>query len=182
MCSSDLFDPKTAKPVRGLTFQGHRDESCWSRGHAWGIYGFPIAYSYEPEDYIKDVHRDITYYMLNHLPEDCIPYWDYDFVDGDEARDSSAGVISACGLFEMARKLDDSDVNKTIFRSAATQILEATIDRCTDGIGECDDGLISHVTGNLPSRSGIDQTAVYGDFFYLEALLRYVNPDFKMYW
>ena len=176
------FDPKTAKPVRGLTFQGHRDESCWSRGHAWGICGLPIAYSYDKCDFIKDLHKDITYFMLNHLPEDFIPYWDYDFVDGDEPRDSSAGVISACGLFEMARNLDDTDINKTIFNSAATQILEATIDRCTDGIGEDDDGLITDVTANLPKGKGIAQSAVYGDFFYLEALARYINPYFKMYW
>ncbi len=176
------FDPETSAPVKGLTLQGRSDESCWSRGHSWGVYGFPIAYSYDKSEFIKDVHRDVTYFMLNHLPDDCIPYWDYDFVSGDEPRDSSAGVISACGMFEMARNLDDSDINKTVFNSAATQILEATIDRCTDGIGEYDDGLISHVTAALPQKSGIDQTAVYGDFFYLEALARYTNPEFKMYW
>ena len=176
------FDPETAAPVRGLTFQGHRDESCWSRGHAWGVYGFPIAYSYDKSEFIKDVHKDVTYFMLNHLPEDCIPYWDYDFVDGDEARDASAGVISACGMMEMARNLADDDVNKTIFQSAAVQILEATIDNCTEGVGPYDDGLICKVTAALPQKLGIDQTAVYGDYFYLEALLRYKNPDFKMYW
>ena len=176
------FDPETAAPVRGLTLQGHSDDSCWSRGHSWGVYGFPIAYSYDKSDFIKDVHKDITYFMLNHLPEDCIPYWDYDFVDGDEPRDASAAVISACGLMEMARNLDDGDENKTIFQSAAVQMLEATIDHCTDGIGEDDDGLICHVTAALPQKLGIDQTAVYGDYFYLEALARYKNPDFKMYW
>ena len=175
------FDPITSAPVRGVTLQGHSDDSCWSRGHAWGVYGFPIAYSYDKSDFIKDVHRDITYFMLNHLPEDCIPYWDYDFVSGDEPRDSSAGVISACGLMEMDKHLDDGDVNKTIFRSAAVQMLEAVIDRCTD-VRDEDDGLISHVTAALPQGLGIDETAVYGDYFYLEALLRYKNPDFKMYW
>ena len=58
----------------------------------------------------------------------------------------------------------------------------ATIDTCTDGIGEYDDGLICRVTAALPQKLGIDQTAVYGDYFYLEALLRYIKPDFKMYW
>ena len=176
------FDPETAAPVRGVTLQGHSDDSCWSRGHSWGVYGLPIAYSYDKSEFIKDVHRDITYFMLNHLPEDCIPYWDYDFVDGDEPRDSSAAVIAICGLFEMARNLDDSDINKTVFRSAATQMLEAVIDKCTSGFGPYDDGLIDHVTAALPQKIGIEQSAVYGDYFYLEALARYVNPDFKMYW
>jgi unsaturated chondroitin disaccharide hydrolase len=176
------FEPDTYAPRCGVTWQGHTDDSCWSRGHSWGIYGFPIAYSYCREEWLLEVHRDITYYMLNHLPDDLVPYWDYDFVSGDEPRDASAGVISSCGLLEMARNLDDSDVNKTIFRSAAAQMLEALIDKCTDGFGEYDDGILNHVTAALPQRIGIDQSAVYGDYFYLEALLRYKNPDFKMYW
>ena len=175
------FNPETDEPMYGLTFQGNRDESTWSRGHAWGVYGFPIAYSYTKEPFIKDVHRDVTYYMLNHLPEDMVPYWDYDFIDGDEPRDSSAGAIAACGLFEMARMLDENDPDKVIFESAAVQLLEALIDHCTN-LDPRDDGLINHVTAALPQKMGIDQTAVYGDYFYLEALARYVNPDFKMFW
>ena len=176
------FEPKTAAPLYGVTVQGNSDDSCWSRGHSWGIYGFPIAYSYQRESFIKEVHKNISYFMLNHLPDDFIPYWDYDFVDGDEPRDSSAGVISACGFLEMAGMLDDSDPDKIIFESAAAQLLEAVIDRCTGDIGVEYDGLICHVTHAKPQGHGIDECAVYGDFFYLEALARYLVPGFKKYW
>ncbi len=175
------FNPETHEPMYGITLQGHSNDSCWSRGHSWGVYGFPIAYTYDKSDFIKEVHHDVTYFMLNHLPDDMIPYWDYDFVDGDEPRDASAGAVAVCGLLEMASMLDDSDPDKTIFRSAAAQMLEAIIDKCTD-VDDRDDGLINHVTAALPQEWGIDQTAVYGDFFYLEALARYKNPDFKMFW
>ena len=176
------FDPETSAPMYGVTLQGKSDDSCWSRGHSWGIYGFPIAYSYKKEPFIKEVHKNISYFMLNHLPEDCIPYWDYDFVNGDEPRDSSAGVISACGFLEMAGMMEDSDPDKVIFESAAAQLLEAVIDRCTGDIGKDYDGLICHVTHALPQEQGIDECAPYGDFFYLEALARYLVPDFKKYW
>ncbi len=175
------FNPETHEPMYGVTLQGHSDDSCWSRGHSWGVYGFPIAYTYDKSDFIKEVHHDITYFMLNHLPDDMIPYWDFDFVDGDEPRDSSAGAVCVCGMLEMARQLPDNDPDKIIFQSAAVQMLEAIIDKCTD-LDERDDGLINHVTAALPQRTGIDQTAVYGDYFYLEALARYKNPDFKMTW
>ena len=175
------FNPETHEPMYGITLQGHSNDSCWSRGHAWGVYGFPIAYTYDKSDFIKEVHHDITYFMLNHLPEDMVPYWDYDFVDGDEPRDASAGAVAVCGLLEMARMLDENDPDKVIFQSAAVQLLEAIIDKCTD-LGKYDDGLINHVTAALPQEWGIDQTAVYGDYFYLEALARYKNPDFKMHW
>ena len=181
------FDKDTGAPVRGLTLQGNSDESCWSRGHSWGVYGFPIAYSHDrSQDYLPQLHKDVTYYMLNHLPEDLIPYWDYDFVSGDEPRDSSAGVIAVCGMHEMCKMLPDGAEQKAVFESAGAQILESTIDLCTGdipgGIGQNYDGLMFHVTGAKPQGIAIDTTAVYGDFFYLEALARYLNPDFKMYW
>lgn len=176
------FDPATAGPVKGVTLQGNSDDSCWARGHSWGVYGFPIAYSYCGDETLKKAHRDITYFMLNHLPEDCIPYWDYDFVSGDEPRDSSSAAISVCGLNEMCRFLSDDDEDKKIFESAANQMLEALIDICTGEIGVDYDGLICHVTHAKPQGAGIDECAVYGDYFYLEALLRYLKPDWKKYW
>ena len=181
------FDPATAAPVRGLTLQGNGDESCWSRGHAWGVYGFPIAYSYTGEDYLVDVHRDITYFMLNHLPDDFIPAWDYDFTHVNAVKDSSAGVISACGLYEMASMLPDSSPDKAIYTNAANRMLDATIDKCTGDNGIPDrDGLIFHVThyasAKDPAAREIDRIALYGDFFYLEALARQLNPSFKKYW
>ena len=176
------FDPATAGPVRGVTLQGNSDDSCWARGHSWGVYGFPIAYSYTGERFLVDTHKDITYFMLNHLPEDLLPYWDYDFVSGDEPRDSSSAAISVCGMNEMCKMLPDTAEQKSVFESAAAQMLESVIDRCTGDIGREYDGLICHVTHAKPQGTGIDECAVYGDYFYLEALLRYLKPDWKKYW
>ena len=180
------FDPDTEAPVGGLTLQGRSDDSCWSRGQAWGVYGFPIAYSYAKEQFMFDVAKDVTYFTLNHLPCDNVPAWDYDFTDVKAVKDSSAGVISACGMHEMAKYLSDEDPDKNIFKNAAAMILDSTIDTCTGDNGIDYDGFLFHVTGyasaKKPERRHIDQTAVYGDFFYLEALLRHYNPDFRMYW
>ena len=170
------------EPVRGLTLQGHSDNSCWTRGHSWGVYGFPVAYDYTHADFLVPLHRDITYFALNHLPKDLIPYWDYDFVDGDEARDSSAGLITACGMHEMAKHLPESSPEKPIYESAAAQMIESVIDNCTTGF-PTDDGLVLKVTASKPHNYGVDQVGVYGDFFYLEALARYLlGENFKRYW
>ena len=181
------FDPATAAPVRGLTLQGNGDESCWSRGHAWGVYGFPAAYSYTGEDYLVDVHRDITYFMLNHLPDDFIPAWDYDFTHTKAIKDTSAGVISVCGLYEMAGMLPDSSPDKAIFTNAANRILDATIDNYTGDNGIPDkEGLIFGVTAYAsapdPTKRHIERISTYGDYFYLEALARQLKPDFTKYW
>lgn len=137
------FDPKTAKPVRGLTWQGYSDDSCWSRGHSWGVSGFPVTYAYTHDESLIQVHKDITYYMLNHLPDDHIPYWDYTFGQGsDEPRDSSAGVIAVCGMHEMCKYLPDTAEQKAIFKNASALILDSTIDNCTGGDYDEYDGLI----------------------------------------
>lgn len=176
------FDVENHAPVRGLTFQGYADDSCWSRGHAWGVYGFPMAYSYTKDASLIDLHRGVTYYMLNHLPKDLIPYWDYYFTDGDQPRDSSAGLISVCGMQEMCRYLPDDAPDKQIFENASAQMLEAVIDHCTGDIGKEYDGLVYHVTAALPQKLGIDECGVYGDYHYLEALCRFMKPDWVRYW
>lgn len=176
------FEPDTYQPRCGVTWQGHSDDSCWSRGHSWGVYGFPIAYAYCKEPWLADLHKDITYYMLNHLPEDLVPYWDYDFMEGDEPRDTSASVIAVCGMNEMCRYLSDDAPQKAVFESAAAQLLDAVIDHYTGDIGTPYEGLIHHVTAGVPQNIGINECAIYGDYFYLEALMRFKNPGWVRYW
>ena len=117
------------------------------------------------------------------LPEDLIPNWDYNFVNPFAPRDASAAVITACGMDELADHLPDCDKYKSIYKNASARLLEAVIDNCTKEIGVEYDGLISHVTHAYTlGHHSHDECAVYGDYFYLEALLRFKNPDWKMYW
>lgn len=176
------FDPKTSEPLYGLTWQGLSDESCWSRGHSWGIYGFSIAYSYVRDEKIKNAQRDVTYYMLNHLPEDLIPYWDYTYMEGDEPRDSSAAAIAVCGMLDMASMLPENSAQRIVYESAAAQMMEALIDKCTTDIGIEYDGLIHSVTHGKPQKLAIEECAPYADYFYLEALARFLKHNFVRPW
>lgn len=172
-----LFDTDTYEPVRGLTYQGNRDESCWGRGHTWGLMGVPVVYEYNHDPKLIAMHHDLAYYLLNHLPEDNVLYWDFDFTSGDEARDSSSCVIAATGLMDMAYQLPDSSPDKQIYRNAAAMMLEAVIDNYTGDIGRPYDGLIWGVTG--AKNLCVETCGTYGDYPYLEALVRYKNPAFK---
>lgn len=176
------FDPATAKPQYGLTWQGYSDESCWSRGHSWGVYGFSIAYSYTNDAQILKAQRDVTYYMLRRLPGDLIPYWDYTFTTGDEPRDSSAAAIAVCGMLDMAEMLPEGSAQRIVYESAAAQIMEALIDKCTTDIGVEYDGLIHSVTHAKPQGTAISECAPYADYFYLEALARFLEKDFIRPW
>ncbi|MBQ4527898.1 MAG: glycoside hydrolase family 88 protein [Clostridia bacterium] len=177
------FEVETHKPVRGLTFQGHSDDSCWSRGHSWGVYGFPVAYTYTKDESLLPLHRDVCYFVLNHLPEDNIPYYDYDFVEKcDEARDSSAALVNACGMLEACKYLPDTAEEKEYYRNAAMMMIEGVIDNCMDYDNKDFDGLINWVTCSAPHNLCIDGCTSYGDFFLLEALKRITDPDWKRYW
>ena len=174
------FDPQTQLPLKGITSQGYSDDSCWSRGQAWMLYGLPIAYSYTKNDELIDVHKNLAYYFLNNLPSDGVPYWDLTFGDGSpEPRDSSAGVISICGFLEMMNHLPSDALQKKVFQNASAQMMNAAIDNCCD---DESDGLLLHTSAAVPQGFGIDECTVYGDYFYLEALVRYLKPDWSMYW
>jgi len=187
------FEPYTLKPLHGVTLQGASNDSCWSRGHSWVVYGLPIAYGYNlnagdsvgrlQENRLKELHRDATYFMLNHLPSDYIPCWDYDYVDGDQPRDTSAGAISVCGLLEACNYLDDTAPENAIYKNAASKMLDAIIDKYTSDDPSKYAGLLGGVSMGNPAK-GMEQeiSASYGDYFYLEALLRFKNPEWKKYW
>ena len=128
------------------------------------------------------MHRAVTYYFLNRLPEDFIPYWDFVFTDGStQPKDASAAAVAVCGLLEMCKYLDENDPDREIYKNAADRMMRALIQKCSN-FDEDKDGLLVHVTHALPQGRGIDEAAVYGDYFYLEALLRYKKPDWNKYW
>lgn len=94
------FDLETGKPAYGATKQGDSDESTWSRGQSWGVYGLMLNYMYEKADGIPEEWKKVTDYFLAHLPQDKAAYWDFYFMDGPEPRDSSASAIAVCGILE----------------------------------------------------------------------------------
>ena len=178
-----MFDVVTHAPVRGLTFQGHADDSCWARGHSWGVYGFPVAYTYTKDESLLPLHRDVSYFMLNHMPDTYVPYYDYDFVEEcNEAHDSSSALISACGLLEACKYLDETSEEYKIYKTAANKMVNGVIDLCMDYENKDFDGLVNWVTCSAPHNLCIDGCTSYGDYFLLEALVRLTKPDWKRYW
>jgi len=87
-----FFDGETGQPREGKTHQGYADDSCWARGQAWGISGFPLVARYNGDTRLLELSKVVANYYLNRLPADGIAYWDLIFTDGSEERDSSAAV------------------------------------------------------------------------------------------
>ncbi len=175
------FDPATGAPRHGKTHQGYADDSCWSRGQAWGISGFPLVYRHNGDARLLEVAKVVANYYLNRLPEDGISYWDLIFTSGPEERDSSAAAIAACGLLELARNLPQDDPLRTNYEQAAGGMVKVLSDRYLITDGAPGSGLLKHGVYHMPNRIGVDECTIWGDYFYFEALVR-MTRDWQPYW
>ena len=177
------FDPETGNPVKGVTAQGAGDDSAWARGQAWGVYGFPLAYSYLKDEKFVGLFKRVTNYFLNHLPSDNICYWDlmFDETSGEE-RDTSAATIAVCGMLEMIKHLPDSDPDKKIYENAVKSIMKSLITKYTTKNIEYSNGLLTDAVYSKPHNSGVNECCIWGDYFYMEALVRMLKPEWKKYW
>jgi unsaturated chondroitin disaccharide hydrolase len=181
-----FFDRMTGESDHGATCQGYRDGSAWARGQAWGIYGCALAYKYtERAEYIE-IFKHVTQYFLEHLPGDMVPFWDLEFTDGDEQpRDSSSASITACGILEMCKYLNEEDA--VIYRKFAKQIMKSVYDNYAVKDPKSSNGLVLHSTYsnrspyNTCNHCGVDECNLWGDYFYMEALTR-LRKDWELYW
>lgn len=166
-----VYDTISGKAIRQITHQGYADSSMWARGQAWAVYGFTTAYreSREP-DFLHAAQRAADIY-LKRLPDDGIPYWDFDdpAIPG-APKDASAAAVMASGLIELSR-LSEDEKSRHIYREAAEKML-GTLSSESYRSGDTNQAFLLHCVGHKPHGSEIDASIVYGDYYYIEALMR----------
>jgi len=165
------FDPTSGEPLRGETVQGYADESCWSRGQSWGIHGFALAYRYTGDVRFRNTAARLANYALARLPDDQVPYWDYLLPEGETPyRDTSAGAIMAAGFFLLADQLDAA-AQAHRYRDSARAILDGLSAGYTTFNHPGAEGLLREGASHV--KNGYANNMLpYGDYFFLEALLR----------
>lgn len=169
------YDLDSAKIIKKLTWQGAADSSAWARGQSWGLYGFTSMYRLSKDKrYLEQAHK-IANFILSHprLPEDKIPYWDFDAPDIPNAlRDASSGAINASALLELAQYSEGEQ--KAEYVEAATLMIKALAsEKYRAKAGENGGFLLMHSVGALPFKSEVDVPLTYADYYFLEALKRY---------
>ncbi|OMD54273.1 glycoside hydrolase family 88 protein [Paenibacillus odorifer] len=176
------FDPATGNAIRGGTHQGYEDGSTWTRGQAWGIYGFALAYRYtQKEDFLK-TSKSLADYFISHLPEDGVAYWDFDVPVGAETpRDSSASAIAAAGLLELLDHLGVDDPDRAIYEVALHRSMKSLVEHyATSGNPEAE-GLLKHGSYHVRGGRVPDGHMIWGDYYYMEALIR-LQTGIRGYW
>lgn len=176
------YDPETGA-VRGkYTSQGNSDDSYWSRGQAWGLYGFTMCHRFTGDKaYQKQAERIADFIMaLPNMPGDGIPYWDMKMasvnnctaenVNSKVARDASSAAIIASALYELSTYATPE--KGAAYKAYADKIMKSLGANYQAEPGTNYGFLLLHSTGNHPGGSEVDVPLNYADYYYLEALAR----------
>lgn len=176
-----FFDANTYEPLRGATKQGAGDETTWARGQSWGMYGPLLTYKYKQDPEALEMFKHAANYYLNNLPSDYVAYWDLSYNDGDyQPKDSSSAAIAVCALLEGVKYLDEDDPYREIYYNAAKRIMNSLINRYTTKDMPASTALLIHGTNS--GSTGVDSSLIWGDYFYMEALHRFLDPEWELYW
>lgn len=168
-----VYDTLTGERIQALTHQGYADESLWARGQAWAIYGFTVAYRETKDEKYLDFVQKVTDAYLARLPEEGIPYWDFDDpCIPDAPRDASAACVVASALAELHAYVPTE--KGSYYKEMALKMLQS-LGSDPYRAGEVKPSFLLHSTGNLPAGSEIDASIIYADYYYIEALLRWRN-------
>jgi unsaturated chondroitin disaccharide hydrolase len=167
------FDPKTGAVLAKETRQGYADNSTWARGQAWAVYGFTVTYrETRSMEYLTAAQR-LADYFIDHLPADSVPCWDFDAPPvPTPVKDSSAAAIAASALVELSG-LTATPSRRAKYLDAAIRIVRALSSPKYLAEGTTSHGILRHGAGNVPYYgTKVDVSLIYGDYFFIEALLR----------
>ena len=159
---------------RKQTFQGKNDDSAWSRGQGWGVYGYTACFR-ETNDstYLKFACNIADMIMSRVKTDDAIPYWDYMApVTPETPRDASAAAVTASAMLELSTFVADG---QKYFDYAEKILKSLSSDAYLAKPGTNGGFILMHSTGSLPNGSEIDVPLNYADYYYLEALKRYMD-------
>jgi unsaturated chondroitin disaccharide hydrolase len=167
----------TGEPVEIMAGQGYSKDSSWSRGQAWAIYGFALAYIHTGKQAYLDTAKKVAHYFIAATCEDNLPRLDFRCPEEPVYYDSTAGMIAACGLIELSNLVPEYE--KRMYFRAAMRLLR-NIEKNFCDWNEDTDAVVTmgserYDTGkyNLP--------IIYGDFFFTEALYK-LRGNSLLFW
>ncbi|MFP4366689.1 MAG: glucuronyl hydrolase [Bacteroidales bacterium] len=171
------YDTITGEPHVKQTHQGASDESIWSRGQTWGLYGYTMMHRETGYQRYLDQAIEIANLLIDHenMPEDGIPYWDYNAPGIPEtSRDASAAAIMASALIELSTMVDETQRNKFL-SMAEKQLRTLASPEYLAVPGSNGFFILKNSVGHYRGNSEVDVPLTYADYYFVEALLRYKN-------
>jgi unsaturated chondroitin disaccharide hydrolase len=179
-----IFDLGTGEFLRESTHQGLAANSAWARGLAWSLYGYSKCYALTGNLDFLDVAERNAEYWVDHLPVDGVPYWDF-HADTTQPppwgaqKESSAGAIAASGLLDLARLSRDA-AGRRKYEETALKMLDALVQReylASETPGW--EGILKHGVYHTKKNLGVDESVMWGEYFFVEALTKVAANQFS---
>jgi len=171
----------TGEFIKTHTGQGYSENSCWSRGCAWAIYGMVLSYTYTgKKEYLDAAVNTADYFIKNCAATDYKTLVDFCQPPQPIYYDSTAGVCAACGMIEIAKHVSEDKARE--YTESAIKILKATDENFCD-YDENTDALVLYGTERYPraGTQGVHIPIIYGDFFFVEAMLKLKGSSFLIW-
>jgi unsaturated chondroitin disaccharide hydrolase len=165
-----IFDLASGEFLRESTQQGYRGDSCWSRGLAWAMYGFTVAYEYTRDPrFLQTAEACASYYIAN-THADGVPPWDFNApANNRQLLDTSAAAIAAAALLRLRSSTSDR-VRSHFYWSSAALIVRTL---CLKYLGRKDkkwEGILRGGVYHIHKELGVDESVMWGEYFFVEAL------------
>lgn len=188
------YSTETGEPVVKQTVQGYADQTSWSRGQAWGLYGYTMMARETGDQAYLSLAENIAAYIIPELPADGVPYWDfnapgtphaigadatnlpenYAWTEGEPVkRDASAGAIIASALVDLSTLTADAKAAKLYLKTAERIIRTMACPEYLAEEGTNGYFVFKHSVGNLHGNSEVDVPLTYADYYLIEAVIKY---------
>lgn len=174
-----VFDPKTGECIDHLGGQGYEKGSSWTRGQAWAIYGMTLSYRYTgKQEYLEAAKRSAHYFCANAALRDYEVVIDFRSPEEPVYYDTTAAVCAACGLLELSEFTGTYE--KQLYIQSAIRLLRKIDEKFCSWNPETD-SLVSHGSARYDRASDREVPIIYGDYFFVEAVLRLLDKDFLIW-
>ncbi len=164
------FDPTTGEFLRHATHQGWRADSSWVRGHAWAIYGFTNAFIRTGDTDFLDTAKTLADTYILSAEKEVVPPNDWRDPTPEFPFEASAGSVLSAALLQLSQTIPTGD---THYSAAGIRLLDRL---STPPFLATDDpnweGLIRKATYHRANNLGVQESNMWGDYYYLEAVER----------
>ena len=175
-------DRETGELVKTYAGQGCAEGSSWSRGQAWGVYGFTLSYIHTKEERYLNAAKQVANYFIANCCDDWLPRIDFRAPAEPVYYDSTAGLIAACGLIELGKLLPENEGG--MYMNAGVNLVRAIC----ESFGNFDDDkdfVIGMGSMRYPipgtfteQQAGVHVSIIYADYYFAEALLKLKGSEF----
>lgn len=174
-----VYDHETGEVLHRLSGQGYDENSAWSRGQGWAMYGFVLSYIHTGKQEYLDTAKRVADYFIQHLTNDFVPRSDLNAPEKPVVYDTSAGGLAACAMLEIAKYVNDEEKDK--YEYTAINILKALeknhIDWSDDDEAILKNGCVAYHKADAP----LQEPLIYGDYYFAEALYKLRGNDL-LFW